>query len=379
LEIISLLNYFSVFLTLIYVVVVAIFIRGWARINYFQTEHKVARTRVSILIAARNEEESIGNTIADLLAQTYDKSLTEIIVIDDHSTDSTSEIISSFAKDGVILIKLVESKALNSYKKKAIQTAITQSTGQLMVATDADCRMGPKWLETVVEYYETHQYKMISSPVAYFKGQNIFEKIQALEFAYLIGLGASTIGNQNPSTCNGANLAYEKTAFFEVGGFKGIDDLASGDDELLLHKMAAMYEGKIGFLKNREAIVYTSAKPTLREFIQQRRRWASKSTRYKDKSVIILGVSIWIFNLSIIFNGLLLAFGDKYSINFLLFQLILKMIVEFIFLNGVMGFFRRKQLLVLLPLLSLLHVLYMVYIGIAGNAGKYSWKGRTVK
>ncbi|RZJ82096.1 MAG: glycosyltransferase [Flavobacterium sp.] len=379
-EVLSAVNYFSVFLTLIYIFVIATFIRGWAKIALFKVVDSVVRTSVSIIVAARNEQELIGKTIDDILAQNFDQSLLEVIIIDDHSTDNTSEIVRSYADRGVKLIVLNEPNALNSYKKKAIQTAIGQATGKLIVTTDADCRMGTNWLRTIVAYYEAYGFKMISSPVAYFEEKSLFEQMQTLEFSYLIGLGASTIGNNNPSTCNGANLAYERDAFFEVGGFTGIDDLASGDDELLLHKMAALYDKKIGFLKNEDAIVYTHAKPSLGEFIQQRKRWASKSTRYKDKSVIILGVSIWLFNISILLNAILaIVFPSSDSLHFLAFQLIFKMGMEITFLKSITSFFKRKQLLVLLPIISLLHIIYIVYIGIAGNSGKYNWKGRVVK
>lgn len=377
LEILDAINYFSGFLTLIYVFVVTTFIVGWIKIKPFQQKHEKPGTFVSIIIAARNEEEKIAKTITDILAQSYPKALFELIIIDDHSTDGTANIVKSFA--GVKLIELRASKVLNSYKKMAIQTAIGEAQGDLIVTTDADCRMGSGWLSEIVAYYETTGCKMISSPVAYFEEKSVFEQLQSLEFAYLIGLGASTIGNKNPSTCNGANLAYEKKAFFEVGGFKGIDDLASGDDELLLHKMAAIYGDKIGFLKNRQAVVYTHAKPTLGEFIQQRRRWASKSTRYKDKSVIILGISIWLFNVSIIVNALLAIFFASATLPFLIFQLAAKVLTEFVFLYHMMAFFKRKALLWWLPLLNVLHVIYFIYIGIAGNSGKYNWKGRMVK
>ena len=376
-EILDAINYFSAFLTLIYVFVVATFIIGWIKIKSYHKTHKVPTTLVSIIVAARNEEDKIGKTIDDILAQSYQKELFELIVIDDHSTDQTATIVKSYPE--VVLIQLNEDKALNSYKKMAIQTAIGQAKGDLIVTTDADCRMGAEWLATIVNYYETTGCKMISSPVAYFEEKSFFEQAQALEFSYLIGLGASTIGNKNPSTCNGANLAYEKKAFFEVGGFKGIDDLASGDDELLLHKMSAIYGDKIGFLKNKAAIVYTHAKATMGEFIQQRKRWASKSTRYKDKSVIILGVSVWLFNLSIILNALLAVFFPTQTLPFLAFQLVSKLLVEFVFLNNMMSFFKRKALLWWLPLLNALHIIYIVYIGIAGNSGKYNWKGRMVK
>jgi len=359
-------------------VVVASFIKGWHRLVPFQYSATQAGTAVSIIVAARNEADKIHETINALLAQDYDKDLTEIIFIDDHSTDDTAAIISSYGDRGVRLISLKEDRPLNSYKKKAIQTAIAGASGQLIITTDADCRMGTKWLKTIVAFYEEKRYKMISSPVAYDEEKSFFERAQSLEFLYLIGLGASTIGNSKPSTCNGANLAYEREAFYEVGGFQGIDDLASGDDELLLHKIAARYDNHIGFLKNRDAIVYTHAKPTLSEFLQQRKRWASKSTRYKNKSIIVLGIFIWLFNLSILLN-LLIGIGLMAYLKVALLQLLLKMAVEFIFLVDVTGFARRKKLLVLLPLLNILHVLYIIYIGIAGNSGKYNWKDRMVR
>lgn len=377
-EVLTVASYLSAFLTLIYLIVVAGFIRGWHKLIPFQYQQTTVGTAVSIIIAARNEGESIHRTIEALLAQDYNKGLTEIIFIDDHSTDNTAEVISSYAAQGVKLISLKEERALNSYKKKAIQTAIGESTGTLIITTDADCRMGTAWLKTIIAFYEEHQYKMISSPVAYDEEKSFFERSQSLEFLYLIGLGASTIGNNQPSTCNGANLAYEKEAFYEVGGFQGIDDLASGDDELLLHKIAARYDNKIGFLKNRDAIVYTHAKPNLGEFIQQRKRWASKSTRYKNKSIIVLGVFIWGFNLSILLNLITAIFLPAY-VQILLVQLVLKVIIEFIFLVDVTAFAKRKGLLILLPLLTIFHVLYIIYIGVAGNSGKYNWKGRMVK
>ena len=378
-EILSAISFFSYLLTFIYFLVVCSFIRGWSRLTDFSKPlGHAGSTSVSIIVAARNEEKIISKTIEDLLKQRYAKALTEIIIIDDHSTDDTAQIVRSYASQGVKLIVLNESNALNSYKKKAIQTAIGQCNGDLIITTDADCRMGPEWLATIVAYYEEKNFKMISSPVAYFEEHSFFERAQSLEFLYLIGLGASTIGNNKPSTCNGANLAYEKKAFYEVGGFTGIDDLASGDDELLLHKMAAKYGDKIGFLKNKNAIVYTHAKATLGEFIQQRKRWASKSTRYKNKGIIVLGVTVWVFNVSIILNLLAgIFFFPLFKVA--IAQLIIKIVLEFTFLIGVTKFAGRQKLLVLLPILNLMHILYIVYIGIAGNSGKYNWKGRMVR
>lgn len=335
-------------------------------------------TFVSILIAARNEEGKIEKTIEDILAQNYPRQYFELIVVDDHSTDRTSEMVASFSSRGVKLIKLNESEKLNSYKKKAITEAINLAKGELIITTDADCRMAESWLKTIVSYYESGQYNMISSPVAYFEEKNSFEEMQTLEFLFLIGLGASGIGNNMPATCNGANLAYRKDVFIKLNGFKGIDELASGDDELFLHKVASAFPGTIGFCKSRDAIVYTHAKENIKEFIQQRKRWASKSTRYKNKGVVFLGLSVWLFNLLFLIN-FVSGFSDPFFWKMGLLCLALKMSVEMMFLYPVCSFVERKRLLFYLPLSSVVHIFYLVFIGIAGNSGKYNWKGRMVR
>lgn len=368
----------SLLLTGLYLLVLIYLIKGWATLKRPKVAGATFTTKVTILIAARDEEERIRYTIEDIITQDYPKHLVEVIIVDDHSTDDTANIILSYAADGIKLMQLREDKPLNSYKKKAIAEAIALSTGDLMVATDADCRMGKSWLSSVVGYYETHNPVMISSPVTYFEERTLFERLQTLEFSYLIGIGAAFIGNGRASTCNGANLAYRKDVFYEVGGFKGIDDLASGDDELLLQKVAVTYPNRIGFLKNADAVVYTHAKHTLQEFLQQRRRWASKSTRYKDKKVVALAVCIWLFNLSLLVNAGL----SFYSIAFLklfLLQFLLKYLFEVAFLLPIMSFFRRSNLVGLLILLSPIHIIYFVYVGLIGNTRKYAWKGRVVR
>ena len=352
--------------------------KGWAKLRLINAENKLCKTSVSIMIAARNEERMIESTIQDILAQDYPAHLLQLIVVDDHSKDRTSEIVLSFIDPRVKLINLNEKEPLNSYKKKAISEAIKVSNAELIISTDGDCRMGPNWLKSIVTLYESGDYKMISSPVSYFEEQNIFEEMQSLEFLFLIGLGASGIGNGNPTTCNGANLAYRRDVFHELKGFQGIDHLASGDDELFMHKVASAYPNGIGFCKSRDAVVYTHAKANLGEFIQQRKRWASKSTSYKNKGIVILGVLIWLFNLSIIITALAGFIDPKFWLIALV-TILLKMLAEFIFLVPICRFRERMKLLYYLPLLNLIHIFYLVYIGIAGNSGKYKWKGRLVR
>lgn len=375
---IALLSTISLLLTVLFLSVITFIIVGWNRIKRPRVKLSGFTTRVTILIAARNEEEKIHLTIMDILAQDYPKELTEIIIVDDHSTDRTSGIIASYADRGVQLLQLKEDKPLNSYKKKAIAQAIKRSTAELMVATDADCRMGEKWLSSIVGYYEANDPFMISSPVSYFEEKSLFERMQTLEFYTLIATGGAFIGNNHASTCNGANLAYRRDIFYEVGGFTGIDDLASGDDELLLQKVAARYPGKIGFLKLYDAVVFTHAKHNLKEFLQQRRRWASKSVKYKDKKVVAVVVGLWLFNVSVVAN-FFLGFLDNVFFEVCGLQLLMMAILELILLLPVTLFFKRTRLLSLIIISIPVYVIYFVYIGLIGNKGTYHWKGRMVR
>lgn len=365
-------------LTLAYVVILLDIRRGWKRISpFFIVEGKAVSTRVSVIIAARNEEEHIGKTLDALLSQHYPNQLLEVIVINDHSDDRTAEIVSSYG-EAVKLINFLDPTKINSYKKAAIAQAIEEAKGDVIITTDADCLMDKEWLLTMVQFYEANRYKMISGPVCYHEEAIFFEKLQSTEFLFLIGMGASTIGNRRPTTCNGANLLYEKSVFFEVGGFDGIDKKASGDDELLLHKISALYPDKIGFLKSQKAFVKTYAKPSLLDFISQRKRWASKGTSYRDPKIILMGILLWLFNVSLLAGIVYSVFNFDYFPFFILI-LMIKCICDYSVITPMLQFAEKLQFRKFIPVLSLVHVLYLVYIGIAGNTGSYNWKGRKVK
>jgi len=364
---------------LAYALLLVYMLRGWLRIPVFEGSKSPISTKASIVIAARDEADNIARTLDCLCAQDFPRELQEIIVVDDHSTDETASVVASYAGRGVKLIRLDEGGKHNSYKKLAIGRAIAQATGDVIVTTDADCRMGKNWLATVIGFFEETDAFLVSSPVLYSEEKSSFERLQVLEFLYLIGLGAAGIGNGRPTTCNGANLAYRRCVFLEMGGFNGIDNLASGDDELFLHKVAERHPHRIGFCKSGRAAVFTDAKPTLAAFISQRRRWASKSTKYKDKKVVALGLTVWLFNVAFL-AGLVhfLSALPKLNVAFLS-AFGLKMAAECLFVFPLCHFAHRRDLLRYLPLLSPLHALYLVYIGLAGNIGKYDWKGRKVR
>ena len=246
--------------SILYICLIIWFIRGWRKLSHSKVSLDDFTTTVSVIIPARNEEDTIQLIMADVLNQNYPSHLVELIVVDDHSTDSTAEKIILSSNSRTSIITLNESEKLNSYKKIAISRAIAIAKGELIITTDADCRLGTEWLRTIVHCKNKTGAELISGPVSFFTSNNFFDRIQQVEFMTLIGVGAASVANHFPGTCNGANLAYTRELFYKMNGFSGIDDIASGDDELFLHKVFEYSPSCIQFLKHKDAIVYTAAK-----------------------------------------------------------------------------------------------------------------------
>ena len=374
----------TILLFLIYGCLIIYYRQSWLKIpidNGQLTMGKQFSTHISVIIPARNEEENIRACLESVSNQTYAQHLFEVIVIDDFSKDRTGEIVNSFSGKNVSLLFLkdfAKEGELNSYKKKAIGIAISKANGELIVTTDADCIVPNKWLETIACFYEKHYPVFIAAPVAYHEENNFLKKFQSLDFMTLQGITGASVYKKFHRMCNGANLAYEKKVFLEVDGFAGIDNIASGDDILLMHKIFNRYPEKVLFLKSEDAIVQTKPAGTSKEFLNQRIRWASKADRYTDKKITGVLLLVYLFNVWIFFIGLLSFF--YHQIFFLFIGVVIaKTIVELFFLYPVAIFFNKKKLLWWFPLAQPFHILYTIIAGWLGKFGSYKWKERKVK
>ena len=187
--------------------------------------------------------------------------------------------------------------------------------------------------------------------------------------------------------CNGANMVYERSAFYEVGGFAGIDNIASGDDMLLMHKIYERYPDRVLFLKSKVAIVKTAPVDTIKQFFNQRIRWASKAEKYDDKRILPVLVLVYFFNVLLLVLPIVSVFNNaQYSIfnvqcsmlGVWLWMLLFKIVAELFFLYPVAAFFNKKSMLWFFPLMQPFHILYTIIAGWLGKFGKYSWKEREV-
>jgi cellulose synthase/poly-beta-1,6-N-acetylglucosamine synthase-like glycosyltransferase len=347
--------------------------------------------KISIIIPARNEEQNIKHCLDSINDQSYPKEWYEVLVVDDHSTDSTASIIQQYPSNNVQLIQLQQilgGNAINSYKKKAIETAIGLSAGELIVTTDADCIVPQNWLQTIATFYRQTGAAFIAMPVCFTKPHNFLEIFQSLDFMTLQGITGASVHQRIHSMCNGANMAYTKKVFEAVNGYKGIDSIASGDDMLLMHKIYQHDPGKLFFLKSKAVIVQTAPMHTWRDFFNQRIRWASKADQYNDKRIFAVLMLVYLFNVLLLLLPVLSGFNNnQFSIagyNCSIFTawamlVLFKTMVELIFLYPVARFFSKQRLLWFFPVAQPFHVFYTVIAGWLGKFGSYQWKERKVK
>lgn len=188
---------------------------------------------------------------------------------------------------------------------------------------------------------------------------------------------AATVSVGLHSMCNGANLAYQKSTFYEVGGFKGIDNIASGDDMLLMNKIKQRYKNKIGYLFSKNSIVTTQPMPNWSSFINQRIRWASKADKYDDKSLLPVLLMVYLFNLSLFVMALVAIFNPVFLISFVVI-VFFKTLVEWLFIKPASAFFGSTSLAIF-GILQPIHIAYIVIAGWLGKFGTYKWKDRSVK
>jgi cellulose synthase/poly-beta-1,6-N-acetylglucosamine synthase-like glycosyltransferase len=373
------------FLFAVYGVLINYYRRAWNAIPVFTSpvgKPNTGHIRISVVVPARNEEANIRGCIESLSCQSYPKKLFQVIVVDDHSSDGTWEILHNiyFPELSLVCLRLADDTsalAVNAHKKLAIETGVRVASGQLIVTTDADCLFHPDWLATVVAFYEEKQAKFIAAPVRIGAGHTFLSVFQTLDFMTLQGITGAAVYKRFHSMCNGANLAYEKSAFDEVGGFKDIDAIPSGDDLLLMHKIYRKYPERVFFLKSPEAIVSTKPETSWKGFINQRIRWASKADYYEDKRIFWVLLLVYIVNVLFAVLAILACWNSGW-LWFLLIGLTVKTIVEYPFVNAVAVFFGQQPLMRYFPFLQPVHILYTIVIGWMGKFGSYRWKERKI-
>lgn len=366
-----------VIVTAIYVVGVLAFVVG---LFLPAPPRRPNRRRVSVVVAARNEQHRIGNLLSDLTNQTYPEELYEIIVVDDGSSDRTASIVraAQVQHPNVRLLHVTETPSWMSPKKYALEQGIRAARGEIILTTDADCRVSNAWIETVLSYFNDDVgmvvgFSQMGRPR---EKRSLLEKLQALDFLSLMGAAAGACQIRFPLAGSGQNLAYRKEAFLAVGGYSQVGHRVSGDDVLLLQLVRRQTNWKIVFAFDPRAYATTEPEKTLSALLNQRRRWASNGVYqfFLNQPFFLYALNTFTLNLLILlgvpaglFNGGLGLVGAAFAA---------KALAELTLLLRAGQLFGRLDLLRVYPLWVVLQIPYVVLVGVGGTFGNFTWKGR---
>jgi cellulose synthase/poly-beta-1,6-N-acetylglucosamine synthase-like glycosyltransferase len=373
------LNFFESFFALIliaggvfYFAVCMFALIGFFRKHGFKNDY---RPSVSVIIPARNEEKNIAPLLSGLTAQTYPPEKIEIVVVDDSSMDSTAEIVREYIQKNpcIKLIEAKNSKLTYAYKKKAVCEGINSSSGEIIVTTDADCRVPEDWIERKIAFF-VPETDLVAGDVI-LNGNGLIGAFEVLEMSGLQAMAAGLMNVGFPVTCNGANLAYRRSAFVKVGGFEDIGSFVSGDDDLLMQKIARNNRKGVVYISGEKNATTTGAASGLKDFITRRTRWASKTANYPSLAAIFMLSCFFVFFVvSVLF--FIFAVLGIWDWRPVLFCFGLKILGDIPLVISGPKKTEQKKYLFLFPAAEILHIPYIIFVTLKGYFGSFEWSGR---
>jgi cellulose synthase/poly-beta-1,6-N-acetylglucosamine synthase-like glycosyltransferase len=339
--------------------------------------------KVSVIIPVRNEAHQITRCLETIRDQDFHIPAMEVLITDDFSDDQTITIAREYAvtypEFPLKIIIPEENVKQQEGKKRAMERAIEMATGEIILTTDADTERLPGWIRSMTEHFSNSSIQMVSGAVVFHREENILEKMLSLEFLGIMGITCGAVAAGVPVMCNGANLAFRRMVFKNPEGYSGHKQIASGDDIFLMLKIKKLFGGSsIRFNTHPDAVVFTKAPATIREFFYQRLRWISKSGSYQDGFLISLSLLtyltsfvIWLVFMITILQGSMLWTG--------LLLLFIKMLTDFPIVSRMASCYHKERLLPYFFFAQLFQVIYVPVVGLLGFVVPYHWKGRWIK
>ncbi len=253
---------------------------------------------VSVIVAARNEELFIEACIHSLIRLEYPKEKLEIIIVNDRSTDNTGTLIKPFTEQYAFIKMITTHPESGNLKGKtsAVAQGISVSNGEIIMFTDADCTVSPRWVRETVQYFD--EKTGVVGGFTLLPYQKIFQGIQSLDWIFLFGLSSATAGWKIPLTVIGNNLSVRKSAYDATGGYEKIP-FSVTEDYSLVQAILNHTRLEVKFPVNRNALVKSNACKTLKQLYRQKQRWGVGGLDMVLRGMIIMSFG-WIVKLALI-------------------------------------------------------------------------------
>lgn len=361
-----------VVILILYLLLVIALLTGWVLVRRRPMPPRTPTPPgVSVVVAFRNESAHLGRLVHELGAFAFPPDRFEVILVDDHSEDDSATIVKETGAS-VRNLRLLQLPGDQQGKKSALRMGILQARFPVIATTDADCTVSKNWLTCVASYFEDDATKLLVGPVKLSDDNTFFGKLQVLEFVSVAGTTAATVGLGHPVMANGANLAFRKESFMEVGGYEDNMSVASGDDEFLLRKIFKKYPTGIRYLNYYEAAISTPPQASLKSFVYQRMRWAGKWRHNSDW--VARSLAGFILMAQVSFLSLVVANILSPSVTLILVAM--KVFMEGVFIAWMARFLDRPFNGLAFLVIELFYPFYVLAIGIGSLFIPYRWKGR---
>jgi len=229
---------------------------------------------VSVIVAARNEEDNIANCLNSILNNKYSKDKFEVIVVNDDSSDDTENRIIDIQK---IFPNLILLNSRNYHKTnlkgkiRALSYGIESSNGEIIMMTDADCLISENWIQSTINYFDINT-GLVCGITKIDKRKSFFSIIQSLDWIFLQSIATSSSGINVPLSCIGNNLSVRKSVYEEIGGYENIA-FSVTEDLALLRTINKIGKYKIKYPIDNKCVVETAPCKSFKELYNQKRRW----------------------------------------------------------------------------------------------------------
>ena len=280
--------YILLAVTLLYCAEMILFRRGLDRIDRYERNRSYEPT-VSVIVAARNEESSIGECIASLVELDYPSDKLEIIVVNDCSTDDTAGVVTKWSRENarVVLVNAQPGTRTLRGKANALAQGIERSRGDILMFTDADCIAPKTWVRSTVSYY-TDEVGVVAG-FTFLRATKAFEAMQAIDWFMLFGAAATTAAWNIPLTAVGNNLSLRRSVYDAVGGYRSLP-FSVTEDYTLVQTIWQRTHLKIRYPVNRETLIESRPCPTWKTLFRQKQRWGVGGMDMVVRGLLIMSV-----------------------------------------------------------------------------------------
>jgi cellulose synthase/poly-beta-1,6-N-acetylglucosamine synthase-like glycosyltransferase len=326
---------------------------------------------ISIIIAARNDSDNLFTNLPLILEQDYPNF--EVIVVNHQSIDESYHIINAYKMKypHLRMIEVERSKHIGIGKKLPLTLGIKSALYEHLVFTDADCQPASNlWLQGMVDGFANNK-QIVLGYGPYQEEPGLLNKVICFDTIFIAMNYFSFALSKMPYMGVGRNLAYTKTAFKSVSGFKSHYSISSGDDDLFVQEATQLNEYTIQL--NPETHCYSTPKNTWKTWIEQKSRHYSTAGKYQVIKKVMLGI----YPLSLLilwFSFVTLLFDTEYRL-FVSSIFVVVIAIKWVIQGRCFAKLKGKKFLIYLPFLDFLYALWIPILYYTSEKPRISkWK-----